>query len=220
MVPDVLSKPVPLTVMDWPGDAVFGVTVRVRKPTSRLNVAALVPAVFSVMVILWVPTEVAAGTTNLNGVSDAVSPLAGTAVTFELAAARAPTVVLVAMFSKAVGVKSTRSTETVEPGVAVVTRGVAPAFCTKAVVLTLEIPNESVIQTKPPADVVESTVIVPANTPLASMEPDPLKSAPPAPVVGATEFCGFNRILQSVQLAVKPPPVTVTVEPRAAVVGV
>ena len=34
-------------------------------------------------------------------------------------------------------VKSTRSTVTVEPGVVVVDLGVAPAFCTKEVLLTL-----------------------------------------------------------------------------------
>jgi hypothetical protein len=51
------------------------------------------------------------------------------------------------------------------------------------------------------------------------MTPEPLKATPPAPVVGAAEFCGFKRILQSAQVAANPPPVTVNVAPRAAVEG-
>jgi hypothetical protein len=61
--------------------------------------------------------------------------------------------------------------------------------------------------------------MVPSKTPVESMEPEPLKATPPAPVVGAAEFCGFKRILQSAQVAANPPPVTVNVAPRAAVVG-
>ena len=52
------------------------------------------------------------------------------------------------------------------------------------------------------------------------MVPEPLLATPPAPVVGAGAFCGFKRILQSAQVAAYPPPVTVTVAPRAAVDGV
>lgn len=109
---------------------------------------------------------------------------------------------------------------TVEPGLDVVALGVAPAFCTKAVVLTLLVPVLSVIQTYPPALVPEPRVIEPAKTPVESIVPDPLNATPPAPVVGATAFCGFNRILQSSQVAANPPPVTVNVAPRAAVEGV
>ena len=75
-------------------------------------------------------------------------------------------------------------------------------------------PIASVIQTYPPALVPELKVIVPAKTPLASIVPDPLYATPPAPVVGATAFWGFKRILQSSQLAVNPPPVTVISAPR------
>jgi hypothetical protein len=95
----------------------------------------------------------------------------------------------------------------------------------KAVVLTQLYPVLSVIQTYPPALVPELRRIVPEKTPVESMVPDPLNATPPAPVVGAVvaevvSFCGFNRILQSSQLVLNPPPVTVTVAPRAAVVGV
>jgi hypothetical protein len=64
----------------------------------------------------------------------------------------------------------------------------------------------------------ELGVKVPENTPLASITPVPRD----APVVGAIEVseCVLRRITQVVQLAVIPPPVTVTVEPRVAVVGV
>ena len=116
--------------------------------------------------------------------------------------------------------KSVRSTDTVEPGVVVVDLGVAPAFCVNEVVLTLLIPALSVIQTYPPALVPAPKRIEPAKTPSASIVPEPLNATPPAPVVGVAEFCGLRRILQSAQVALKPPPVTVTVAPRAAVVGV
>jgi hypothetical protein len=99
----------------------------------------------------------------------------------------------------------------------VVARGVAPAFWVNLVELTLNKPAVSVTQTWPPADVEDVSVIVPANTPLASIEPDPND-----PVVGAVPVSlePFILILQVVQLAVNPPPVTVTVAPRAAVDGV
>ncbi len=109
---------------------------------------------------------------------------------------------------------------TVEPGFDVVDLGVAPAFCTKAVVLTLLCPALSVIQTYPPALVPELRMIVPAKTPSESIVPEPLNATPPAPVVGAVPACGLRRTLQSAQVALKPPPVTVNVAPRAAVVGV
>jgi hypothetical protein len=109
---------------------------------------------------------------------------------------------------------------TVEPGFDVVALGVAPAFWVKDVVLTWLNPALSVIQTYPPALVPEPKTTVPAKTPVESMVPDPLNATPPAPVVGATAACGFNRILQSSQLVLNPPPVTVNVAPRAAVDGV
>ena len=220
IVPD-LVKPVPLMVIDWPGAAVAGTTVRARETTSRLKFAAFKAEPTSVMVTLWVPTLVAAGTTNLKGVSEEVLPLLLTAVTPVRSAVVSPPIFTAPGSEKvSKAVKSTRSTVTVPPGEAVVDRGVAPAFWTKAVVAFSLTPAESVTQTNPPAEVLESRVIVPENTPLASTEPDPLKSVPPAPVVGAVTFWGFSLILQSVQLAVNPPPVTVTVAPRAAVDGV
>jgi hypothetical protein len=62
--------------------------------------------------------------------------------------------------------------------------------------------------------------IVPVKTPSASIEPDPLKAVPPAPVVGSTAFWGFNRILQSSHVLANPPPVTVIVAPRTPDDGV
>jgi hypothetical protein len=164
-----------------------------------------------------------AGILNLNGTRAAVLPEVGIAVIpgeVAFSAAVAPIVTLVAPTMVSPAKKSTKSTVTVDPGFELVDRGVAPAFCVNAVVLTSLIPLLSVTQTYPPALVPEPRVIVPAKTPVESIVPDPLNATPPAPVVGATAACGFNRILQSSQLVLNPPPVTVNVAPRAAVVGV
>ena len=132
-----------------------------------------------------------------------------------LTAGKGPTVTLVVVFITAVGVKSNRSTLTVDPPFAVDERGTALALWKKMVSLTCDMPAESVTQTNPPTEVADVSVMVPENTPLASMEP-----VPTGPEVGATTFCGLNLIVQVVQLAVNPPPVTVTVAPRAADEGV
>lgn len=200
-----------------------------RKETVKSKTAALaVPTPESVIDTLWTPTPRLGGNMNLSGVKVDVAPVERVAVALPvdraiagLKALRAvPLTVISAAVMSAEALKSVRSTVTVEPGVDVVDLGVAPAFCTNAVELTLLIPALSVIQTYPPALVPAPKRIEPVKTPSASIVPEPLSATPPAPVVGATEFCGLRRILQSAQVALKPPPVTVTVAPRAAVVGV
>jgi hypothetical protein len=111
--------------------------------------------------------------------------------------------------------KSTRTTLTDEPAEAEVDVGVAPAFWTNLLELFLLVPEASVTQTYPPADVEELSTTVPENTPLPSIVP-----VPNEPVVGAVlPSSWLNLILQVVQLASKPPPETVNVEPRAPVDG-
>jgi hypothetical protein len=102
--PEVLSNPVPETVIDCPGDAVAGVTVTERPTTSRLKEADFLPRIVSVMTILWVPVAVPVGTTNLNGVRAVVSPVEGNAVTLLLVVVAVPTTVLVVVFRVARGV--------------------------------------------------------------------------------------------------------------------
>jgi len=220
IVPLDESYPVPLRVIDWPGTAVAGVTVMERNPIVKSKLASLVARL---KFTLWTPSPMEAGILNLNGTREVVEPVPGIAVIpgeVAFSAAIAPIVTLATPVMVSAGSKSTRSTVTVDPGLEVVDVGVAPAFCTKAVVLTSLIPLLSVIQTYPPALVEELKRIVPAKTPDESIVPDPLNATPPAPVVGAVPFCGLNRILQSSQLVLNPMPVTVTVAPRAAVVGV
>jgi hypothetical protein len=220
IVPLDESYPVPLRVIDWPGTAVAGVTVMERNPIVKSKLASLVARL---KFTLWTPSPMEAGILNLNGTREVVEPVPGIAVIpgeVAFSAAIAPIVTLATPVMVSAGSKSTRSTVTVDPGLEVVDVGVAPAFCTKAVVLTSLIPLLSVIQTYPPALVEELKRIVPAKTPDESIVPDPLNATPPAPVVGAVPFCGLNRILQSSQLVLNPVPVTVTVAPRAAVVGV
>jgi len=191
--------------------------------------SADVPA--SVITTLWTPTPRLGGNMNLSGVKLDVAPAVEVAVALpvdrSIAGSKAlkavPLIVIAEVAIVDEMLKSTRSTVIVEPGFVVVALGVAPAFCTKAVLLTLLCPALSVIQTYPPNLVPELRRIVPVKTPSASIVPEPLNATPPAPVVGAVtvaSFCGFKRILQSAQVALKPPPVTVTVAPRAAVVGV
>jgi hypothetical protein len=219
IVPLVVSYPVPLRVIDWPGTAVAGVTVIERNPIVKSKAASLV---VRLMFTLWTPSPMEAGILNLNGTRAAVLPEVGIAVIpgeVAFSAAVAPIVTLVAPTMVSPGSKSTKSTVTVDPGFELVDRGVAPAFCVNTVVLTSLIPLLSVTQTYPPALVPEPRVIVPEKTPVESIVPDPLNATPPAPVVGGVVACGFNRILQSSQLVLNPPPVTVNVAPRAAVVG-
>jgi hypothetical protein len=165
---------------------------------------------------------------NLTGVNVDVAPVDKVALALPVDRAIAglkalkavPLIVIAVLAIVDETLKSVKSTVIVEPGFVVVDLGVAPAFCTKAVELTLLCPALSVIQTYPPALVPELRRIVPAKTPSASIVPEPLNATPPAPVVGAVPACWLRRILQSPQVALKPPPVTVSVAPRAAVVGV
>jgi hypothetical protein len=81
----------------------------------------------------------AAGTLNLNGTRLVVLPVLGISVIpgeVALSTAVPPIVTLPEPVMESPGSKSTRSTVTVDPGFDDVDRGVALAFCTKAVVLT------------------------------------------------------------------------------------
>jgi hypothetical protein len=139
MFPD-LVKPVPLTVINWPGEAVAGTTVRTRLITSRLKVADLVPAFDSLMVIKWVPVAVPIGTLNLYGskapelpVASALivnkPPTVGTWFTTAVPEISTPVAALLLMILLvAEAVKSIRSTVTTPPGTAEADRGMAPAF--------------------------------------------------------------------------------------------
>jgi hypothetical protein len=215
-------NPLPLTVIVCPTTAVAGEAVITMGVTSKLNVADSVP---SVIVTTWVPVGIVFGTTNLWGVSGTVVPVDGR-VRAVLVAAVVPTVELVLVLITADPVKSVRSTLTVPPGVALALRGVAPAFWAKVVALAFPTPAASTTQTycapEPWFFVVAETMKVPENRPEASMAPLPSKTVDELaePVVGAVTFCGLSLMLQTVQLAVKPPPVTVTVPPLAAVLGV
>jgi len=69
-------------VIDWPGTAVAGVTVIVRNPTNKSNVADLVglPPAKSLTTTLWVPAPMLAGSLNLSGTNVVVAPLVLSAV--------------------------------------------------------------------------------------------------------------------------------------------
>jgi hypothetical protein len=73
---------------------------------------------------------------------------------------------------------------------------------------------ESVTQTYP-LEVPELGTNVPSNTPVELMTPDPRM----VPVVGSVKFWGLILMEQVAHVAAKPPPVTVTVVPRAAELG-
>jgi hypothetical protein len=73
---------------------------------------------------------------------------------------------------------------------------------------------ESVTQTYP-LEVPELGTNVPENTPVESMTPEPRI----VPVVGSVKFWGLILMEHVAHEAAKPPPVTVTVVPRAAELG-